>query len=132
MVIRHGDAVRAVILVATTPGQLGVGETPAPEGPPMPDEFAELLQEMPASDEELALGMVRLAPAYLQLSMDRGTRLLLRHTHELATNPRHRMTDNASLRRRWYCSVSLFRVSKSAVRNRMICTNSGIVVSFSV
>lgn len=31
----------------------------------MPDEFAELLHEMPATDDELALGMVRLAPAYL-------------------------------------------------------------------
>ena len=65
MAIRHGHAVRALILVATTPGQLGVGETPAPEGPPMPDEFAALLQQMPATDDEVALGMARLAPAYL-------------------------------------------------------------------
>jgi proline iminopeptidase len=65
MAIRHGDALRALILVATTPGQLGVGEAPAPAGPPMPGEFAELLQEMPATDDELAIGMARLAPAYL-------------------------------------------------------------------
>ncbi len=65
MAIRHSDSVRALVLVATTPGQLGVGEPPAPEGPPIPDEFAELLQQMPATDDELALGMVRLAPAYL-------------------------------------------------------------------
>ena len=63
--IRHGDVVRALILVATTPGQLGVGEVPAPEGPPMPDEFAELLQAMPDSDDEMAIQMSRLAPAYL-------------------------------------------------------------------
>ena len=65
MAIRHGDAVRALILVATTPGQLGVGEAPAPEGPPIPHEFVELLQEMPKTDDELAIGMARLAPAYL-------------------------------------------------------------------
>ena len=63
--IRHGDAVRALILVATTPGQLGVCEVPAPEGPPMPDEFAKLLREMPATDDDVAMGMARLAPAYL-------------------------------------------------------------------
>jgi proline iminopeptidase len=65
MAIRHSDAVRALILVTTTPGQLGVGEAPAPEGPPMPEEFAELLQALPATDDELAAGMARLAPAYL-------------------------------------------------------------------
>ena len=56
MAIRHGHAVRALILVATTPGQLGVGETPAPEDPPMPDEFAALLQQMPATDDEVRCG----------------------------------------------------------------------------
>lgn len=77
MAIRHGDAVRALVLVATTPGQLGIGETPAREGPPIPDEFAELLQEMPATDAELALAMVRLAPAYLhEAPADRLTSLM--------------------------------------------------------
>ena len=65
MAIRHGDVVRALILVTTTPGQLGVGEAPAPEGPPMPEEFAELLRVMPATDDELAAGMAKLAHAYL-------------------------------------------------------------------
>jgi proline iminopeptidase len=65
MAIRHREAVRALILVTTTPGQLGVGEPPAPEGPPIPAEFAELLRAMPATDDELAAGMTRLAPAYL-------------------------------------------------------------------
>ena len=40
-------------------------EEPAPEGPPMPDEFAAFLAAMPATDDELALGIGRLAPAYL-------------------------------------------------------------------
>jgi len=65
LAVRHGDAVRALILVATTPGQLGVGEGPAPEGPPMPEEFAELLRMMPATDDDFAAAMTRLAPAYL-------------------------------------------------------------------
>jgi proline iminopeptidase len=65
MAIRHPEAVRALILVTTTPGQLGDGEPPAHEGPPIPNEFAELLRAMPATDDELAAGMARLAPAYL-------------------------------------------------------------------
>lgn len=68
MAIRHGAAVRALILVTTTPGQLGDGETPAPEGPPMPAEFAAMLSAMPASDDEYASFMQRLAPAYLHQS----------------------------------------------------------------
>ena len=65
LAIRHPTAVRALILVATTPGQLGTGEQPAPEGPPIPDEFAALLTAMPATDEELAARMAELAPAYV-------------------------------------------------------------------
>jgi proline iminopeptidase len=77
MAIRHGGAVRALILVATTPGQLGVGEDPAPGGPPIPDEFVDLLHEMPATDEELAIGMARLAPAYLhEVPAERLTSLM--------------------------------------------------------
>ena len=65
LAIRHPDAVRALILVTTTPGQLGVDEEPAPAGPPIPEEFAAFLATMPATDEELAAGMGELAPAYL-------------------------------------------------------------------
>lgn len=65
MAITHGASVRAVILIATTPGQLGDGEEPAPEGAPMPAEFGEMLSVMPANDEEYAAAMYRLAPAYL-------------------------------------------------------------------
>ncbi len=56
---------RALILVTTTPGQLGVDEEPSPEGPPIPDEFAALLATMPTTDDELAAGMAGLASAYL-------------------------------------------------------------------
>jgi len=65
MAIAHGAEVRALILVATTPGQLGDGERPAPDGPPMPAEFATMLSAMPESDDEYAALMRRLAPAYL-------------------------------------------------------------------
>ena len=65
MAIAHGACVRALILVGTTPGQLGRGEEPAPEGPPMPSAFAEMLSVMPESDEEYATLMRQLAPAYL-------------------------------------------------------------------
>lgn len=65
MAITHGASVRAVILIATTPGQLGDGEEPAPEGPPLPAEFGEMLSVVPANDEEYAAAMYRLAPAYL-------------------------------------------------------------------
>jgi proline iminopeptidase len=65
LAIRHPAVVRALILVTTTPGQLGTGEEPAPEGPPIPDEFAALMATMPATDGELAAGMATLAPAYV-------------------------------------------------------------------
>jgi len=65
MMISHPDAVRAAILVTTTPGQLGTGEEPAPEGPPMPEEFAEMFANMPETDEEYAGFQDRLLPAYV-------------------------------------------------------------------
>jgi proline iminopeptidase len=77
MAITHGDVVRALILVTTTPGQLGVGEAPSPPGPPIPDEFVDLLREMPSTDADLAAGMARLAPAYLHAApTDRLTSLM--------------------------------------------------------
>jgi len=65
LAIRHPDAVRALVLVSTTPGQLGTGEVPAPPGPPVPAEFLELVSSAPASDDELAVGMAALAPVYV-------------------------------------------------------------------
>jgi len=65
MAITHPDAVRGLVLLTTTPGQLGEGEEPAPEGPPMPAEFAALLASMPETDDDYARSMHALAPAYL-------------------------------------------------------------------
>jgi proline iminopeptidase len=65
LMISHPECVRGVVLVATTPGQLGTGEEPAADGPPLPAEFADLLASMPETDGELASFMHRMAPAYL-------------------------------------------------------------------
>lgn len=65
LMISHPEVVRGVVLVTTTPGQLGTGEQPAPDGPPMPEEFAALFANMPETDEQYEAFMERLAPAYL-------------------------------------------------------------------
>jgi proline iminopeptidase len=65
LAIRHPHAVRALVLICTTPGQLGTGEEPAPPGPPMPDEFAALLSALPETDDQVAVGMSALATAYV-------------------------------------------------------------------
>ena len=65
LAIRHGNRLTGLILLDTTPGQLGEGEQPAPEGPPIPPEFAALLANFPTTDEEYAAGSRVLLPAYL-------------------------------------------------------------------
>lgn len=66
LALRHGDRLAALVLVATTPGQLGTAEDPTVEdqGPPPPPEVAASVSAVPTSDEELAAGMARLLPAY--------------------------------------------------------------------
>ena len=54
LAIRQPDAVRALVLVCTTPGQLGTGEQPAPPGPSLPPGFAEMVSSSPETDEDLA------------------------------------------------------------------------------
>jgi proline iminopeptidase len=80
LAIRQPDAVRALVLVSTTPGQLGTGEEPAPQGPPLPPEFAEMLSSLPESDDDLAAFMAALAPAYLHRADPEALRSLLRPT----------------------------------------------------
>ena len=65
LAIRHPDALAGLLLCNTTPGQLGAGERPAPQGPPTPPEFVELLSRMPETDEQVAAGLARMAPAYV-------------------------------------------------------------------
>jgi proline iminopeptidase len=64
LALRHADRVEALILVATTPGQLSRDETPAGQGPPMPPELLEKLTSVPGTDVELAAGMLDLLPYY--------------------------------------------------------------------
>jgi proline iminopeptidase len=65
LAIRHPADVGALLLVCTTPGQLGVGEPPAEPGPAVPAEFEALLSSPPESDADVAAGMAALAPAYV-------------------------------------------------------------------
>ncbi len=66
LALRHGGRVDRLILVTTTPGQLGTSEEPDDEqGPPMPAEALAILQAPLRTDEEFAEGMVELLPFYL-------------------------------------------------------------------
>lgn len=66
LALRHPASVGKLVLVATTPGQLGLDEDPE-EGPgaPLPDEAADLLSSVPVDDHALAEGLRRLMPWYL-------------------------------------------------------------------
>jgi len=66
LAIRHTAALAGLVLVCTTPGQLGAGEEPASEGPPVPAEFVEVISTPPATDDEYASGMRRLLPFYFR------------------------------------------------------------------
>ena len=65
LALRHGERLTGLVLVATTPGQLGNGEIertePAPELPP---EVQAMLGQPPASDEAMAGAMAAIFPAY--------------------------------------------------------------------
>lgn len=66
LALRHPDLVSALILVDTTPGQLGSTEDPdADQGPPPPPELIELMSVPPASDDELGVSMRALFDFYL-------------------------------------------------------------------
>ena len=58
--------VAALVLIDTTPGQLGATEDPDDEqGPPPPPEVVALLTTAPATNEALADGVRQLMPHYL-------------------------------------------------------------------
>ncbi len=66
LALRHPGLVAALLLVDTTPGQLGSTEDPSDDqGPPPPAELVELVSVPPASNEDLAAGMRDLLPFYL-------------------------------------------------------------------
>jgi proline iminopeptidase len=66
LAIRHPGRVRGLILVDTTPGQLGANERAdeTEQGPPIPPEMEAAMSIEPASDEEFAAGMADLLPFY--------------------------------------------------------------------
>src|SRR6266851_506389 len=67
LVLRHPRRVSALILAATTPGQLGSTESAEDDqGEPPPAEVMELLATQPASDAELIELYTRLAPHFLR------------------------------------------------------------------
>lgn len=67
LAIRHPDRVAALLLVATTPGQLGNDESPddTEQGPPPPSEVIELMSAELATDDDLATSMHRMLAYYL-------------------------------------------------------------------
>jgi proline iminopeptidase len=66
LTLRHPDLVSGIVLIDTTPGQLGTGEAEDDyRGPPPPPEFLEVISRFPENDEELATGTSLLAPHYL-------------------------------------------------------------------
>ena len=66
LALRHPDVVAALVLIDTTPGQLGATEDPDDEqGPPPPPEVVALLTTAPATNEALADGVRQLMPHYL-------------------------------------------------------------------
>ena len=67
LAITYPDRVAALLLVATTPGQLGRHEASGDveQGPPPPPEAIAVMSSEPATDDELAASMDRLLPHYL-------------------------------------------------------------------
>ncbi len=67
LALRHPDRVSALILVATTPGQLSATESPDDDqGPPPPAEVLKLLTTAPETDADLVDIYAKLAPHFLR------------------------------------------------------------------
>jgi proline iminopeptidase len=77
LALRHPSVVEALMLIDTTPGQLGAGESEDDyRGAPTPPEMVELQSRLPESDDELADGMRPLVRLYLhQSDVDRALQL---------------------------------------------------------
>ena len=66
LALRHPDRLRAMVLVDTTPGQLGAGEVEGEhgQGPQPPAEVAATMSNAPTTDADFAAAMAQLLPAY--------------------------------------------------------------------
>lgn len=66
LALRHPDVVEKLVLLSTTPGQLGTADDPEGyQGAPPPPELAEILSQPPSTDEDYAAVMRRLASYYM-------------------------------------------------------------------
>lgn len=66
LALRHPEHVAALVLVDTTPGQLGESEAPGEDqGPPPPAEWLEAVSSAPRDDAEFAAVLRALLPYYL-------------------------------------------------------------------
>jgi proline iminopeptidase len=66
LALRHPDRVAALLLLSTTPGQLGATDDPdADQGPPPPDGFVEAMSSAPTTDDEFAAMAPKMLPYYL-------------------------------------------------------------------
>ena len=64
--LRHPTRLRGLVLVDTTPGQLGTTESANdPQGPPIPEAMSALMSTVPASDAELVALAAKMLPFYL-------------------------------------------------------------------
>jgi proline iminopeptidase len=66
LALAHPEVVERLILLSTTPGQLGAADDPdADQGPPPPPELQALLAQMPTTDAEFEAMADRLLPYYV-------------------------------------------------------------------
>ena len=62
--LRHPDRLEALVLIDTTPGQLGTGEVEDTRGKPPPPEFIELMSAPPANDADFTAMAPKVMPFY--------------------------------------------------------------------
>jgi proline iminopeptidase len=65
LALRHPERVRALVLVDTTPGQLGTDEPTGDQGPPPPPEFFETMLELAEEQPDTARFLELMLPLYL-------------------------------------------------------------------
>lgn len=81
LTLRHPEIVGGLMLIDTTPGQLGTGESEDDyRGEPTPPEMLDLLSRVPDNDDELAESMALLIPLYLHQADPAGVAALFDET----------------------------------------------------